>query len=49
MHLYGVPGERYLDYRFAAMDWRAKHPKLAKWFNSTADTPAMKATHPPAA
>jgi hypothetical protein len=27
----------------------AKHPKLAKWFNSTAETPAMKATHPPAA
>jgi glutathione S-transferase len=39
----------YLDYRFAAMDWRAKHPKLAKWFNSTAETPAMKATQPPAA
>ena len=39
----------YLDYRFAAMDWRAKHPKLAKWFNSTAKTPAMKATPPPAA
>src|SRR5208282_4440958 len=36
----------YLDYRFAAMDWRAKHPKLAKWFNSTAKTPAMKATPP---
>jgi glutathione S-transferase len=39
----------YLDYRFAAMDWRAKHPKLAKWFNSIAETPAMKATQPPAA
>jgi glutathione S-transferase len=39
----------YLDYRFAAIDWRAKHPKLAKWFNSTAKTPAMKATPPPAA
>ena len=39
----------YLDYRFAAMDWRAKHLKLAKWFNSTAETPAMKATGPPAA
>jgi glutathione S-transferase len=38
----------YLDYRFAA-NWRAKHPKLAKWFNSTAKTPAMKATPPPAA
>jgi hypothetical protein len=31
------------------MDWRAKHPKLAKWFNSTAKTPAMKATPTPAA
>jgi hypothetical protein len=39
----------YLDYRFAAMDWRAKHPKLAKWFNSIAKTPAMEATQPPAA
>jgi glutathione S-transferase len=39
----------YLDYRFAAMEWRAKHPKLAKWFNSIAETPAMKATQPPAA
>ena len=39
----------YLDYRFAAMDWRAKHPKLAKWFNSIAETPAMKATQPTAA
>lgn len=39
----------YLDFRFAAMDWRAKHPKLAKWFNSTAETAAMKATQPPAA
>ena len=39
----------YLDYRFAAMDWRAKHPKLAKWFNSIAETPAMKATQPPTA
>ena len=39
----------YLDYRFAAMDWRAKHPKLAKWFNFIAKTPAMKATEPAAA
>ena len=39
----------YLDYRFAAMDWRAKHPKLAKWFNSIAETQAMKATQPTAA
>jgi glutathione S-transferase len=39
----------YLDFRFAAMDWRAKHPKLAKWFNSIAETPAMKATQPPRA
>jgi hypothetical protein len=31
------------------MDWRAKHPKLAKWFNSIAETPAMMATQPPAA
>jgi hypothetical protein len=34
-----------LDYRFATMDWRAKHPKLY----SIAKTPAMVATQPPAA
>jgi hypothetical protein len=30
------------------MEWRAKHPKLAKWFNSIAETPTMKATQPAA-
>lgn len=37
----------YLDFRFAAMDWRSKHPKLAKWFNQVSKTPSLKATVPP--
>ena len=39
----------YLDFRFAASDWRSKHPKLAKWFNSFSKTPSIKATVPPPA
>jgi len=39
----------YLDFRFAANDWRSKHPKLAKWFNSFSKTPSVKATVPPPA
>jgi glutathione S-transferase len=39
----------YLDFRFAANDWRSKHPKLAKWFNSFSKTPSIKATVPPPA
>jgi len=39
----------YLDFRFAAADWRSKHPKLAKWFNSFSKTPSIKATVPPPA
>ncbi len=39
----------YLDFRFAASDWRSKHPKLAKWFNSFSKTPSVKATVPPPA
>ena len=39
----------YLDFRFGHHDWRAKRPKLAKWFAAFAKTPAMKATVPPPA
>ena len=39
----------YLDFRFAANDWRSKHPKLAKWFNGFSKTPSVKATVPPPA
>jgi glutathione S-transferase len=39
----------YLDFRFADIGWRNKHPKLAKWFNQTSKLPAFKATAPPAA
>ena len=39
----------YLDFRFAGFDWRAKYPKLARWFVAVAKTPSMKATVPPAA
>jgi len=37
----------YLDFRFAAHDWRAKRPKLAKWYAAFAKLPSMKATVPP--
>jgi glutathione S-transferase len=36
----------YLDFRFASHDWRAKRPKLAKWFAGFAKLPSMKATAP---
>ncbi len=37
----------YLDFRFASHDWRAKCPKLAKWFATTSKMPSIKATVPP--
>ncbi|HEY6984097.1 glutathione S-transferase [Reyranella sp.] len=37
----------YLDFRFSTFDWRASHPKLAKWFASAGRTPSIKATVPP--
>ena len=39
----------YLDFRFAANDWRAGRPKLAKWFATASKTPSVKATVPPPA
>ena len=37
----------YLDFRFGSHDWRAKRPKLAKWFATFSKLPSMKATVPP--
>jgi glutathione S-transferase len=39
----------YLDFRFGPYDWRAKRPKLAKWFSAFSKLPSMKATVPPPA
>jgi glutathione S-transferase len=39
----------YLDFRFADMGWKDKHPKLAKWFATTSKMPSLKSTVPPAA
>jgi glutathione S-transferase len=39
----------YLDFRFASHDWRARHPKLAKWFAAASKMPSIKATVPPPA
>jgi glutathione S-transferase len=37
----------YLDFRFAHHDWRAAHPKLAKWYGSASKMASVKATIPP--
>lgn len=38
----------YLDFRFAADDWAANHPRLAAWFGSfKSDVPAFGETVPP--
>ena len=34
----------YLDFRFAAEDWRKGHPKLARWFEAFAKRPSMQST-----
>ena len=39
----------YLDFRFAHHDWRAAHPKLAKWFGTVSKHASVKATVPPPA
>ena len=36
----------YLDFRFAAHDWRAGRPKLAAWFEVFSARPSMTATMP---
>jgi len=37
----------YLDFRFAAEDWRNAHPGLAAWYERQAKRPSMVATAPP--
>ena len=36
----------YLDFRFAADDWRAGRPTLAAWYESFAQRPSMATTPP---
>jgi glutathione S-transferase len=36
----------YLDFRYAKDDWRAKHKKLAGWYEDFAKRPSMQATVP---
>lgn len=39
-------GLGYLDFRFAELDWRATHPKAARWNSQMQALPAMQATVP---
>jgi glutathione S-transferase len=36
----------YLDFRFAADDWRTDHPRLAAWHETFAARPSVRATEP---
>jgi glutathione S-transferase len=36
----------FVDFRFAADNWRAKRPKLARWYDRFAQRPSMQATAP---
>lgn len=36
----------YLDFRYAGMDWRAPHPRLARWFETFGARPSMRDTQP---
>jgi glutathione S-transferase len=36
----------YLDFRFAAEDWRGGHPRIAAWHASFAARPSVRATEP---
>ncbi len=38
----------YLDFRFAADDWRSGRPALAAWFEGFSQRPSMQASQPPA-
>jgi glutathione S-transferase len=39
----------YLDFRFASLAWREKHPGMAAWFERFGARESMVATRPPAA
>jgi glutathione S-transferase len=36
----------YLDFRYGEMDWRARHPRLAQWYESFGARPSMTNTLP---
>jgi glutathione S-transferase len=36
----------YLDFRFAAEDWRSGHPRIAAWHATFAARPSVRATEP---
>ena len=36
----------YLDFRFADWDWRARHPRLASWYQGVARRPSVSETAP---
>jgi glutathione S-transferase len=36
----------YLDFRYADIDWRARHPRLADWYESFGARPSMRNTLP---
>ncbi len=36
----------YLDFRFADWDWRARHPRLAAWYQTAARRPSVSETVP---
>ena len=36
----------YLDFRYADLNWRATHPRLAAWFAKFSAYPSMQATQP---
>ena len=36
----------YLDFRYANEDWRARCPKLARWYSEFEARPSMQATQP---
>jgi glutathione S-transferase len=36
----------YLDFRYASENWRARHPKLAAWYEGFAKRKSMQATQP---
>ncbi len=38
----------YRDFRFAAIDWRADHPKLAAWYEVFSKRPSIAGTDPEA-
>jgi glutathione S-transferase len=36
----------YLDFRYAELEWRARHPRLAEWYESFSARPSMANTLP---